>query len=191
MLTSRFSDAFLYAAKLHAAQRRKVSGEPYLSHLLGTASIVLDYGGNEEESIAALLHDAVEDQGGPATRGEIHKRFGENIAAIVDGCTDADTFPKPPWRQRKEVFLERLRTASPSVRLVVAADKLHNLRALVREYRRQGEGLWRYFQGGREGTLWYHRSVAEILQTGGNDLLARELQHTREELERLVVENLQ
>jgi len=188
MLSSRFSEALLYAAELHAAQQRKVSGEPYLAHLLGAASIVLDYGGNEDEAIAALLHDAIEDQGGPAARAEIHRRFGEQVAAIVEGCTDTDVFPKPPWRQRKVAFLERLRAAPPSVRLVVAADKLHNLRALAREYRRQGESLWKHFQGGREGTLWYHRSVAEILQSGGNDLLVGELQRTREELERLVSE---
>jgi (p)ppGpp synthase/HD superfamily hydrolase len=190
MLSSRFSNALLYAAELHAAQQRKVSGEPYLAHLLGVASIVLDYGGNEDEAIAALLHDAIEDQGGPAARAEIHRRFGAVVAAIVEGCTDADTLPKPPWRQRKEAFLERLHIASPSVRLVVAADKLNNLRALVREYRRHGENLWKHFRGGREGTLWYHRSIAEILQTGVSELLIGELQRTREELERLVVENL-
>ena len=125
MLSSRFSDALVYAANLHAAQTRKVSGEPYLAHLLGAAAIVLDYGGDEDEAIAALLHDAIEDQGGPAARAEILRRFGERVAAIVEGCTDTDAFPKPPWRQRKEAFLERLRTAAPSVRLVVAADKLH------------------------------------------------------------------
>jgi (p)ppGpp synthase/HD superfamily hydrolase len=189
MLTSRFSDALLFASQLHAAQTRKVSGEPYLAHLLGAASIVMDYGGDEDEAIAALLHDAVEDQGGATVRAEILARFGEPVAAIVDGCTDADTLPKPPWRPRKEAFLARLRTASPSIRLVVAADKLHNLRALTREYRRKGESLWKHFQGGRDDTLWYHRSVAEILEAGGDSLLVAELQRTREELERLIAEN--
>jgi (p)ppGpp synthase/HD superfamily hydrolase len=188
MLSSHFSDALVYAANLHASQQRKVSGEPYLAHLLGTAATVLDYGGDEEEAIAALLHDAVEDQGGPAARAEILQRFGERVAEIVDGCTDTDAFPKPPWRRRKEAFLERLRAASPSVRLVVAADKLNNLRALTREYRRGGEDLWRHFQGGREGTLWYHRSVAEILQTGSHLLLVEELRQTIGELERLMAD---
>jgi (p)ppGpp synthase/HD superfamily hydrolase len=164
MLTSRFSDALLYAANLHAGQRRKAGGEPYLAHLLGAASIVLDYGGDEDEAIAALLHDAIEDRGGPAARAEIRRRFGQRVAAIVEGCTDADAIPKPPWRPRKEAFLDRLRAAPPSVLLVVAADKLHNLRALAREYRRRGESLWQHFRGGREGTLWYHRSVVEILR---------------------------
>jgi GTP pyrophosphokinase len=189
MLSSRFSDALLYAAELHAKQRRKVSGEPYLAHLLGAASIVLDYGGSEDEAIAALLHDAIEDQGGPVAREEIRKRFGENIAAIVQGCTDADTSPKPPWRPRKEAYLKRLRTATPSVRLVAAADKLHNLRGLVREYRRNGEKLWQYFQGSRDGTLWYYRSVVEILETCGDlNGLTEELQRTLGELERLASE---
>jgi (p)ppGpp synthase/HD superfamily hydrolase len=189
MLTSRFTDALTFAAQLHAAQRRKVSGEPYLAHLLGAAAIVLDYGGNEDEAIAALLHDAIEDQGGPAARAEIEKRFGANVAAIVEGCTDADTMPKPPWRQRKQAYLAKLRTASPSVRLVVAADKLHNLRALKREYRRQGESLWQHFQGGRDGTLWYHRTVVEILRAGGDSLqLVEELARTLAELERLIAE---
>jgi len=191
MLSTRFTNALLFAAELHATQVRKVGGEPYLAHLLGTAAIVLDYGGGEDEAIAALLHDAIEDQGGPAARAEIERRFGESIAAIVEGCTDADRLPKPPWRQRKGAFLEKLRGASPSVRLVVAADKLHNLRALTREYRRQGESLWKHFQGGREGTLWYHRSVAEILRAGGDAMLVEELTRTGEELERLIVENTQ
>jgi GTP pyrophosphokinase len=190
MLSNRFANALLYASELHASQKRKVSGEPYLAHLLGAASIVLDYGGSEDEAIAALLHDAIEDQGGPVAREEILRRFGDNVAAIVEGCTDADTLPKPPWRHRKEAYIERLRTASPSVRFVVTADKLHNLRSLTREYRRHGEGLWKHFQGGRDGTLWYHRTVAEILQDAGNTLLIEELQRTRKELERLVAENV-
>jgi (p)ppGpp synthase/HD superfamily hydrolase len=189
MLSSRFTNALLYAAELHSTQQRKVSGEPYLAHLLGAAAIVLDFGGNEDEAIAALLHDAIEDQGGRAVREEILRRFGEKVTAIVDGCTDADTNPKPPWRPRKEAYLARLRTASPSIRLVVAADKLHNLRSLTREYRRQGENLWKYFQGGREGTLWYHHSVVEILQSSGDPLLVEELHRSLEELMRLISVN--
>jgi (p)ppGpp synthase/HD superfamily hydrolase len=189
MLSSRFTNALLYAAELHSTQQRKVSGEPYLAHLLGAAAIVLDFGGNEDEAIAALLHDAIEDQGGRAVREEILRRFGEKVTTIVDGCTDADTNPKPPWRPRKEAYLARLRTASPSIRRVVAADKLHNLRSLTREYRRQGENLWKYFQGGREGTLWYHQTVVEILQSSGDPLLVEELQRSLEELMRLISVN--
>jgi (p)ppGpp synthase/HD superfamily hydrolase len=216
MLTSRFTDALLFAANLHGMQTRKVGGEPYLAHLLGVAAIVMDYGGSEDEAIAAVLHDAIEDQGGATVREEICGRFGAPVAAIVEGCTDADTTPKPPWRPRKEAFLARLRTASSSVRLVVAADKLHNLRALTREYRRRGVRLWRHFSGGCEGTIWYHRSVAEILRSVSDlqpatwaarseadagaefeppgtalALLVAELERTREELERLIAEDSQ
>jgi (p)ppGpp synthase/HD superfamily hydrolase len=189
MLSSRFSNALIYAAELHADQKRKVGGEPYLAHLLGTASIVLDYGGDEDEAIAALLHDAIEDQGGQKAREEICRRFGERVVSIVEGCTDADTLPKPPWRQRKEAFLERLRTAEPSVLLVVGADKLHNLRALIREYRRQGESLWQYFHGGRDGTLWYYRTLGDILESSGNTSLVEELKQAMESLKRLTAGN--
>jgi (p)ppGpp synthase/HD superfamily hydrolase len=185
MLTSRFTDALTYAAELHAAQRRKVSGEPYLAHLLGAASIVLDYGGGESEAIAALLHDAVEDQGGPAARDAILRRFGPVVVEIIDGCTDTDATPKPPWRERKEVYLERLREATPAIRLVVAADKLHNLRSLARELRRQSNAIWTHFKGGREGTIWYHRSVVEILRVGGDCSIVEELSRTLDEVERL------
>jgi GTP pyrophosphokinase len=188
MLTSRFTDALTYAAELHAAQRRKVSGEPYLAHLLGAAAIVLDYGGGESEAIAALLHDAVEDQGGPAAREAILHRFGPEIIEIIDGCTDTDATPKPPWRERKEAYLQRLRTASPAIRLVVAADKLHNLRSLVRELRRQGNAIWTHFKGSRDGTIWYHRTVVEILRTGGDGPLVEELARTLDEVERLSLE---
>ncbi|MHC4178510.1 MAG: HD domain-containing protein, partial [Planctomycetota bacterium] len=125
-LSDRFSQALVYAAALHADQRRKISGEPYLAHLLGVASIALQHGADENEAIAALLHDAIEDQGGPAAREEIRRRFGREVAEIVAGCSDADTVPKPPWRHRKQAHLDNLRHAPASVRLVSAADKLHN-----------------------------------------------------------------
>ena len=137
-LSYRFSEALSYAATLHARQQRKVSGEPYLAHLLAVAAIVMDYGGNEDQAIAALLHDAVEDQGGATTFEEIGRRFGRAVAEIVEGCTDATAVPKPPWRPRKEAFLARLRNAAAPVRLVTAADKLHNARSILREYRRGG-----------------------------------------------------
>ena len=183
-LTSRFNDALLFAVELHAGQTRKVSGEPYVAHLLGVASIVLDYGADEDEAIAALLHDAIEDQGGPATGEEIRRRFGSAVAEIVEGCTDADTIPKPPWQQRKEAFLGRLEHASASIRLVAAADKLHNARSLLRDYRQQGEVIWNHFKGGREKTLWYYRAIVEILQRSGTTPLVEELDRTVSELER-------
>jgi (p)ppGpp synthase/HD superfamily hydrolase len=185
-LTERFNEALQYAAQLHAGQVRKVSGEPYVAHLLGVTSNALDYGADEDEAIAALLHDAIEDQGGIATGEEIERRFGASVAGIVRGCTDSDAKPKPPWQERKDAFLARLAHASPSIRLVVAADKLHNVRSLLRDYRSQGEAIWRHFKGGREKILWYYRAVAEVLKQSGTTLLVEELDRAVTELERLV-----
>ncbi|MFZ5832476.1 MAG: HD domain-containing protein [Planctomycetota bacterium] len=185
-LSDRFSDALVYAAALHGNQRRKVSGEPYIAHLLAVAATVLEYGGDEDEAIAGLLHDAVEDQGGPATAAAIAARFGTRVAEIVDGCSDAVEMPKPPWQQRKERFLGALATASSSVRLVTAADKLHNVRALTRDYRRIGDELWTHFRGGRDGTLWYHRAIADALVKLDEGPLVAELRDAVAALERLV-----
>lgn len=185
ILSSRFEEALVYAARLHAGQVRKGSQVPYLAHLLAVASIVLEQGGNEDEAIAALLHDAVEDQGGKATREEIRRRFGEAVVQIVDGCTDTDVHPKPPWQPRKEAHLAHLRHASPSVRLVVAADKLHNARTILADYRVLGEALWSRFSGGKEGTLWYYRALVETLRAHGSTPLLKELDRVVSELERL------
>ncbi|MGA2796230.1 MAG: HD domain-containing protein [Thermoguttaceae bacterium] len=188
-LTARFNDALQYAVQLHAGQVRKVSGEPYVAHLLGVTSLALDYGADEDEAIAALLHDAIEDQGGIATGEEIERRFGPAVAAIVRGCTDSDTMPKPPWQERKDVFLARLVHASPSIRLVVASDKLHNVRSLLRDYRSQGEAIWRHFKGGREKTLWYYRQVVEVLKRSGIIPLIEELEQTVAEFQNLAAGN--
>jgi (p)ppGpp synthase/HD superfamily hydrolase len=188
LLTTRFNDALQYAAQLHAGQVRKVSGEPYVAHLLGVASIVLDYGADEDEAIAALLHDAIEDQGGAETGAEIGRRFGPVVAAIVIGCTDSDTLPKPPWQERKEAFLARLEHSSPSIRLVAAADKLHNARSLLRDLRQKGKVIWNHFKGGREKTLWYYRQVVEHLKHLGTTPLIEELDRAVTELERLAAE---
>jgi GTP pyrophosphokinase len=185
VLTSRFDDALVYARQLHDAQVRKGSGTPYIGHLLAVAALVLEQGGSEDEAIAALLHDAVEDQGGAATREEIRRRYGDPVVAIVDGCTDADREPKPPWRQRKEEHLAHLTTASPSVRLVVTADKLHNARSILTDYRRHGEAIWDRFRGGRDGTLWYYRAMADALRAAGPPPLIDELDRTVTELEQL------
>ena len=185
MLTARFIDALTFAAELHAAQTRKISGGPYLAHLLAVTAIVLEHGADEDTAIAALLHDAVEDQGGKAARAQIARRFGEAVARIVDGCTDTDVSPKPPWRERKEAYVANLRVAPPAVRLISAADKLHNVRSMIRDYRRLGEDLWRHFQGGRDGTLWYHRSVVDTLASIERTPLVDELAAAVAELEGL------
>ena len=182
-LTPRFSEALRYAANLHAAQQRKISGEPYLAHLLATAAIVMEHGGDEDEAIAALLHDAVEDQGGKPALEEIRRCFGPRVAEIVAGCSDADETPKPPWRGRKEAHIARLCDASASIRLVAAADKLHNAQSLLRDYCRHGPAIWEKFHGGRDGTLWYYRAVAETLRKSGNSPLVDELHRTVSELE--------
>ena len=183
-LSPRFNEALLWAAELHADQTRKVSAAPYVSHLLRVAGLALEFGADEDEAIAALLHDAVEDQGGAATGEEIRRRFGSRVAQIVDGCTDSDQQPKPPWRARKEAFLARLAEATPSVRLVAACDKLDNVRTILVAHRQQGEQLWSLFKGGREGTLWYYARVTKILQAAGDSPLVDELSRAVSELER-------
>ncbi|MDZ4872794.1 MAG: hypothetical protein CLLPBCKN_002190 [Chroococcidiopsis cubana SAG 39.79] len=186
MLSSRFIEALTYATELHAKQVRKSSGVPYISHLLGVTSIALEYGANEDEAIAALLHDAIEDQGGAATREEIRRRFGDTVTAIVDGCTDVETIPKPPWRQRKEAYIATIPQASPSIILVSAADKLHNARSILKDYRTLGETVWERFKGGKDGTLWYYRAVVEAFIAREKTPLIKELERVVAELEQLV-----
>ena len=184
-LSTRFEEALILATRLHAGQVRKGTTIPYIAHLLGVTSIVLEHGGDEDEAIAALLHDAAEDQGGQAILEDIRARFGDGVAEIVAGCTDAWTDPKPPWRERKQAYVAALRRASASVRLVSSADKLHNARAILGDYRALGEAVWERFTGGREGTLWYYRALVEVLQATGPSALADELERVVSELERL------
>jgi (p)ppGpp synthase/HD superfamily hydrolase len=183
-LTERFHEALDYSAALHAAQLRKGSQTPYVAHLLAVAAIALEYGADEDEAIAALLHDAVEDQGGAPTREEIRRRFGPRVATIVDGCTDGDTVPKPPWLERKEKYLAHLPTAGASVHLVSAADKLHNVRSIVQDHRLLGDTVWRRFTAGKDGTLWYYRQVADVLGQVWPGPLVDELERAVRELER-------
>src|SRR2546428_13390922 len=129
-LSPRFEAALVFANRLHATQTRKGGRIPYVSHLLGVASLALEHGADEDVAIAALLHDAVEDQGGRPTLARIRRRFGARVASIVEGCSDADTIPKPAWRSRKEGYLRHLDTASAEVRLVSASGKLHHPRAV-------------------------------------------------------------
>ncbi len=184
-LSPRFDQALHYAVLIHAGQLRKGTDIPYLSHLLGVASLALEYGANEDEAIGALLHDAGEDVGGRGRIADIRHRFGDAVADIVDGCTDADVVPKPEWRKRKEEYIAHIHSASASVRLVSAADKLHNARAILRDYRIHGEDLWKRFNGGKEGTLWYYRSVVEALSQAERNELVQELDRVTSEIERL------
>jgi (p)ppGpp synthase/HD superfamily hydrolase len=184
-LTSRFDEALDLASELHRTQARKGTQIPYLSHLLVVAGIALEHGATEDEAIAALLHDAVEDQGGPPTLDRIRAEFGDVVAEIVESCSDTDEIPKPPFRERKERYIAKIHSKSASVRLVSAADKLHNARAILADYRVLGEALWERFNGGREGTLWYYRALAAALANAGRTPLVDELERTVEEIERL------
>lgn len=186
MFTNRFEEALVYAAQLHARQKRKGGDTPYVAHLLAVAALVIEHGGDENQAIAALLHDAIEDQGGEPTRREIARRFGDEVAAIVEGCTDADTIPKPPWRERKEKYIEHLKTLPERVRLVSAADKLHNARSILIDYRDFGEVVWQRFQGRKDGTLWYYREIVAVLRDGAPLRIVQELERTVAELEALV-----
>lgn len=182
-VTDRFDNALSYASRLHRGQRRKGAEIHYVAHLLAVTSLVLEHGGGEEEAIAALLHDSIEDVGGESLRREIRELFGERVLAIVEGCTDTDEQPKPPWRKRKEAFIERLPAATAPVRLVVAADKLHNVRSMLMDHARIGDRLWQRFRGGRDGTLWYYRAVADALRQIERTALVEELDRTVRELE--------
>jgi len=185
-LTARFLAALNFATLLHLDQERKGAGVPYVAHLLGVSSLVLEYGGTEDEAIAALLHDAVEDQGGKETRKKIAELFGEEIALIVDGCTDTDITPKPEWRLRKENYLAHLKQASQSVLLVSSCDKLYNARTILEDYRKYGDQIWERFKGGKVGSLWYYESlVSEYIETGSHPVFC-ELKRTVAEIERLV-----
>jgi len=172
---TRFEKALVYAARLHRRQRRKVTAIPYITHLLAVAAIVGENGGDEDQMIAALLHDAAEDQGGAKTLREIRRRFGPRVARLVEACTDTVEDPKPPWRSRKERYLRELQTAPADARLISAADKVHNLGSILRDLRREGEALWTRFSGRKEGTLWYYRSLAAEFSARGPAGLAEEL----------------
>jgi (p)ppGpp synthase/HD superfamily hydrolase len=162
ILTERFDEALLYASAPHRKQPRKGTDIPYVSHLLAVCSIVIAHGDDEDQAIAALLHDAVEDQGGQPTRDEIDRRFGGNVAKIVADCTDAWTDPKPPWRARKVAYLAALPGKPPRSLLVSLADKVHNAQAIAEDRRALGEEIWNRFTGGREGTIWYYGALSDF-----------------------------
>lgn len=166
----------IYASRLHAGQARKVGTTPYISHLLAVTALVLEDGGDEDQAIAALLHDAVEDQGGLPILEEIRVRFGERVADIVDGCTDSYGKPKPSWRERKLRYLEKLRSANSDVRRVSLADKVHNARTIAASLQQYGGLTWKCFNGGRMGTLWYYDQLLSVFRQTGNGFLTDELE---------------
>jgi (p)ppGpp synthase/HD superfamily hydrolase len=142
---------------------------------MAVASLVLEAGGDEDMAIAAFLHDVVEDCGGMPRLREIHRQFGPRVAKIVEGCSDSFGDPKPKWLERKKNYLQQVKNADKDTRLVSAADKLHNVRTVLTDYRQQGEAIWSRFKGGREGTLWYYRAISDEFQRGKQSRISREL----------------
>lgn len=184
-LSPRFADALAFAFEVHREQTKKGTTVPYIAHLLEVSGLVLAYEGSEDEAIAALLHDAVEDHPDAVSFASIAARFGGVVAAIVESCSDTSVFPKPPWRPRKEKYIEHLRAADESVMMVAAADKLANARAVVKDYRNAGEKIWARFNAGKRDQLWCYRAVTDALILRAVDTRVQPLV---EELDRAVRE---
>jgi (p)ppGpp synthase/HD superfamily hydrolase len=193
-LTNSFNQALEYAAKLHLDQKRKGTDIPYMAHLLATAVTVMENGQNEDEVIAALLHDAAEDAGGRKTLEIIRNKFGDRVAYIVEHCSDTFEKPKPPWEERKKVYIEGLRKVEdPSILLVSIADKLHNARSILRDYNKIGEGLWERFNASRTDILCYYIKLHYVYLDNLNDHypeLVEELGKIIEELNYAINKNL-
>ena len=178
----------LFAAQVHRNQGRKETGIPYLSHLLGVAAIVLDYGGDEDMGIAALLHDAAEDHGGRAMLQVIEQMFGGRVAKIVDGCTDAygdEGKRKPKWYPRKQRYIRRIHHEDGETRFVSAADKLYNARAIVRDVLQYGDSAFGSFSASKAEILWYYSSLAGAYRAAG---VTRQLKPLLDDLDRVVTE---
>jgi len=182
-LTDRFASALVYATHLHANQVRKDGKVPYIAHLLSVAALVLEDGGTEDEAIAGLLHDAIEDQGGEHTRQEIRQRFGDGVTAIVDGCTEPDTFPKSSWKTRKVGYIEQIRSASVSIRRVSLADKLHNARSLLVSLQQEGDIVWSRFNAGKAQMLWFYNTLRDLYSSNAQDPLSQEFTRVMAEIE--------
>ena len=178
LLTKRFDQATAFAIDKHRPQERKGSGAPYVTHLFAVAGLVGEYGGDEEQMIAGLLHDVMEDQG--VTSEELSALFGERVARIVVACTDATVIPKPPWRPRKEEHVKKLRSQPADVKLVATADKLHNAASIVRDLANPHVGMtvWTRFSAPRVDSLWYYRAVADALRSEWDHPILRELDDT-------------
>jgi (p)ppGpp synthase/HD superfamily hydrolase len=174
-LSNRFDDAFRYAHELHASQTRKGTDVPYLGHLMGVASIVLDDGGDEDEAIAGLLHDAAEDHGGRTRLEEIRARFGDPVARIVEDCTDSWETPKRPWAERKRDYVAHAARLPPSSLRVSAADKVHNAYAILRDLRNVGEEVWTRFKAPPDDIMTYYEGLVRAFRTAGGGRLVEEL----------------
>ena len=185
-LSEKFEEALVYATQAHGNQMRKKTGIPFVAHILGVTAIALEYGASETEAISALLHDTVEDCGGADRLRDIREKFGDDVAGIVDGCTDTYETPKPPWLERKRAYIEHLKDSDSSTRLVSASDKLHNTRAILAELRRHGTDVFDRFGGKKDGTLWYYRTLVTAFGEHGNHTdLIDELDRVVTEIEKL------
>jgi (p)ppGpp synthase/HD superfamily hydrolase len=187
ILGEKFEDALMFAARTHRAQLRKGSGIPYVGHLLGVCSLVIEDGGSEDEAIAALLHDAAEDQGGEPMLAEIRARFGDGVADIVAACSDTFETAKPPWQERKQTYIDHLDAQPEAVLRVSLADKLFNARAILRDYLLVGDDVWSRFKAGRDGQLWYYRELTDVFGRLLPGRLAAELAEVVDELERVAI----
>ena len=185
VLSSRFEGAVILATRLHANQVRKGTRIPYIAHLLAVTALVLEDGGDEDQAIAALLHDAVEDQGGIETLDEIREHFGVRVARIVEGCSDSIESPKPPWRERKVNYMRHLREANIDILRVSLADKLHNACSILRDLQQNGDVIWDRFKGGKDGTLWYYRSLVAIFHENDFSPMVAELKRVFKRIEKL------
>jgi len=161
-LTVRYEHALVFAHNIHRGQWRKGTDIPYMAHLLAVSSLVLEAGGDEDQAIAGLLHDMLEDQGARTSFEEIQQLFGGEVARIVRACSDTEELPKPPWRDRKAAYLQHLDDADPAVLRVSLADKLHNSRSILTDLRENGDELWERFNASREDQLWYYQGLAAV-----------------------------
>jgi len=170
-LSVRFDEALVMASSLHRTQPRKGSGVPYIAHLLGVASMVLEEGGGEDVAIAALLHDAAEDQGGEELLAKITAVFGPEVARWVRQASDSLVLPKPPWEERKLHHLAMIPSADPEARLIMLADKVYNARSILADHARVGAGVWERFSVTRERTMWYYERLLEVFERGLSPVL--------------------
>ena len=174
----RLASAMAYAALIHGTQKRKGTGIPYISHLMSVSALVMEFGGDEDQAIAGMLHDSLEDCGAEHEK-VIRNNYGDRVADIVCACTDGvpdATGNKAPWRERKERYLEHLRHAPAAALLVSACDKLHNARAILADLR-AGHDVFSRFSGGRDNTLWYYRELVDRFRDrlGGDAPVVKEL----------------
>lgn len=175
-LSENYLKALQFAYTAHDSQIRKGSEVPYISHLMSVSAIVMENNGTEEQAIAGLLHDAVEDQGGLPMLDTIRRIFGEKVAGIVWECSDSHEEPKPPWKQRKDAYIAAIEDKSEDSILVSLADKFHNARSILSDYQEVGEKLWERFTGKKDGTLWYYRELVAAFKKRTDSVLLGELE---------------